>query len=156
MKWFKIPKSKHCHNYSKFHCHKRNFGLLRSFEIVFKFYIKHIIYPFCATIFHPLSETESYVSVKWVVEKCVELTRSGYVTNGATSTQYSVSEVFQMTHGSPGWIIRTLTTPFYGDLFRDHAGIPGLRLAFLSYHHIIKSTVSFGVYLQILALYLSV
>ena len=37
----------------------------KALQIIFIFYLKHLTYPFCAPIFRPTSETESYV-------KCVE------------------------------------------------------------------------------------
>ena len=44
----------------KFHPHKRNFGWKVPLKVIYTFYLKHQKYPFCAPIFHPLSETESY------------------------------------------------------------------------------------------------
>ena len=40
--------------------HKGNFGWKLPSKIIYTFYLKHQKYPFCAPIFHPLSETESY------------------------------------------------------------------------------------------------
>ena len=45
-------------------------------QIVFSFYLKHIKYPFCAPIFHPISEKES--SGKNLKNKGVELEQSRY------------------------------------------------------------------------------
>ena len=38
--------------------HKGNFSLLRPLRIICTFYLKHLKYPLCASIFHPLSEAE--------------------------------------------------------------------------------------------------
>ena len=33
-------------------------------NLLYTFYLKHLKYSFCAPIFHPLSETESYIGVQ--------------------------------------------------------------------------------------------
>ena len=40
--------------------HKRTFCWKVPSKNIYTFYLKHRKYPFCAPIFHPLSETESY------------------------------------------------------------------------------------------------
>ena len=47
--------------FCKFLPHKGNFCWKVPSKVIYTFYLKHRKYPFCAPIFHPLSETESYV-----------------------------------------------------------------------------------------------
>ena len=51
--------------------HKGNFCWKVPSKVIYNFYLKHQKYPFCATIFHPLSETESYGNwvdgVSWII-----------------------------------------------------------------------------------------
>ena len=46
--------------FCKFLPHKGNLGWKVPLKVIYTFYLKHQKYPFCAPIFHPLSETESY------------------------------------------------------------------------------------------------
>ena len=52
-------------NFSCFFCkflpHKGNFCWKVPSKLIYSFYLKHQKYPFCAPIFNPLLETESYV-----------------------------------------------------------------------------------------------
>ena len=46
--------------FCKFLSHKGTFCWKVPLKNIYTFYLKHQKYPFCAPIFHPLSETESY------------------------------------------------------------------------------------------------
>ena len=46
--------------FCKFLPHKGNLCWKVASKVIYTFYLKHQKYPFCAPIFHPLSETESY------------------------------------------------------------------------------------------------
>ena len=48
--------------FCKFLSHKGTFCWKVPSKNIYTFYLKHQKYPFCAPIFHPLSETESHVS----------------------------------------------------------------------------------------------
>ena len=47
--------------FCKFLPHKENFCWKVPSKVIYTYYLKHQKYPFCAPIFHPLSETESYI-----------------------------------------------------------------------------------------------
>ena len=56
----KPPKINFFTIFCKFLPHKGNFTWKVPSKVIYTFYLKHQKYPFCAPIFHPLSETESY------------------------------------------------------------------------------------------------
>ena len=49
--------------------HKRTFCWKVPSKNIYTFYLKHRKYPFCAPIFHPLSETESYEIVEHLSDR---------------------------------------------------------------------------------------
>ena len=53
------PKNHFLKIFCKFLPHKGKFWWKVSSKMIYTFYLKHQKYPFCAPIFHPLSETES-------------------------------------------------------------------------------------------------
>ena len=58
----KPPKKLLFQDFFQFLPHNKNFCWKVSSKIIYNFYLKHQKYPFCAPIFQPISETESYPS----------------------------------------------------------------------------------------------
>ena len=61
--------------FCKFLPHKGTFCWKVPSQNIFTFYLKHQKYPFCAPIFHPLSETESQGKRKKCKKKIKEKNR---------------------------------------------------------------------------------
>ena len=67
--------------FCKFLPHKEHFSWKVPSKFIYNLYLKHQKYPFCAPIFHPLSETESYVEIPKVAmvnegNLCVSINKS--------------------------------------------------------------------------------
>ena len=52
--------------FCKFLPHNGNLWWKVSSKIIYTFYLNHQKYPFCAPVFHPLSETESLLICEWL------------------------------------------------------------------------------------------